>query len=123
MMRDAPVWRETSAWPTEDSMPEETLTLPTPDGVMDSYLFTPSAAGSWPLVVVYMDAFGIRPALARMGQRLASHGYAVVIPNLYYRHGPFPPFDPHAVAAGGAERDRFRGMIASLSNAMVMSDT
>jgi len=104
-------------------MPEERLTLPTPDGSMDSYLFTPSAAGSWPLVIVYMDAFGIRPALAGMGQRLASHGYTVVIPNLYYRHGAFPPFDPHAVAAGGAERDRFRGMIASLSNAMVMADT
>jgi carboxymethylenebutenolidase len=70
-----------------------------------------------------MDAFAIRPALAAMAERLASHGYAVALPNLYYRHGAFPPFDPKAVAAGGAERDRFRGMIASITDTMVMRDT
>lgn len=104
-------------------MAEYTVMVRTADGSMDSHLYTPSDIGSWPLVVVYMDAFGIRPDLARMAQRLASDGYAVVIPNLYYRHGPFPPFDPQAVAAGGAERDRFRSMIASLSDTTVMADT
>lgn len=112
---------------------EQRIDVRTPDGVLDCYLFTPGAPGSaatperagppWPLVIVYMDAFAIRPALAAMAERLASHGYAVALPNLYYRHGAFPPFDPKAVAAGGAERDRFRGMIASINNTMVMSDT
>jgi carboxymethylenebutenolidase len=104
-------------------MSEQRLEIPTPDGALDSYLCTPDGAGAWPLVVVYMDAFGIRPAFMRMAQRLASSGYAVVVPNLYYRHGPFAPFDAQAVAAGGAERDRFRGMIASISDTMVMADT
>jgi len=104
-------------------MSEEQLETPTADGVLDSYLCTPEGSGPWPLVVVYMDAFGIRPAFMRMAQRLASSGYAVVVPNLYYRHGVFPPFDAKAVAAGGAERDRFRGMIASISDTMVMADT
>ena len=104
-------------------MSEERLEIPTADGVLDSYLCTPERPGAWPLVVMYMDAFGIRPAFMRMAQRLASSGYAVVVPNLYYRHGAFPPFDPRAVAAGGAERDRFRGMIVSISDTMVMADT
>ena len=112
---------------------EQRIDVRTPDGVLDCYLFTPGepgaagkpgpAASPWPLVVVYMDAFGIRPALAGMAERLASHGYAVALPNLYYRHGAFPPFDPKAVAAGGAERDRFKGMIASINDTMVMRDT
>jgi carboxymethylenebutenolidase len=104
-------------------MSEERIDIRTTDGVLDSYLYTPDGQRPWPLVVVYMDAFGIRPALARMAQRLASHGYAVAIPNLYYRHGAFAPFDPHAVAAGGAERDRFRSMIGSISDTTVMQDT
>ena len=104
-------------------MREERIDVATPDGTLDAYLYTPDGHGPWPLVVVYMDAFGIRPALARMAQRLASHGYAVSIPNLYYRHGTFAPFDPHAVAAGGAERDRFRSMIGSISDTTVMQDT
>lgn len=112
---------------------EQRIDVPTDDGLLDCHLFTPGAStetgavppagGQWPLVLVYMDAFGIRPALAGMARRLASHGYAVALPNLYYRHGAFAPFDPKVVAAGGEERERFKGMIASLTNALVMQDT
>ena len=105
-------------------MSDRRLDVLTPDGVMDTYLFTPrDGGGPWPLVLFYMDAFGIRPALAGMADRLASHGYAVALPNLYYRSGAFAPLDPHQVAAGGAERDRFKGMIASIGDTRVMADT
>jgi carboxymethylenebutenolidase len=95
----------------------------TVDGALDCYLFTPDGAGQWPAVIVYMDAFGIRTELGEMAQRLASSGYVVALPNLYYRTGPFPPFDKRAVAADGPERDRFKGMIQSITSAMVMRDT
>jgi carboxymethylenebutenolidase len=95
----------------------------TPDGVIDCYRFQPAGAGQWPAVLFYMDAFGIRPQLAEMGQRLASNGYVVVIPNLYYRTGPFEPFDRKAVLVDGPERDRFKGMIQSIGDTMVMRDT
>ncbi len=105
-------------------MSDERVDVTTADGTLDVHVFTPDAGqGPWPAVVLYMDAFGIRPHLAAMAQRLASHGYVVAVPNLYYRSGPFTPFDAHAVNAEGAERDRFKGMIASITHAMVMRDT
>jgi carboxymethylenebutenolidase len=95
----------------------------TQDGSMDCYLFTPEREGAWPAVIVYMDAFGIRTELGEMAQRLASGGYVVALPNLYYRTGPFPPFDKRAALVEGPERDRFKGMIQSIDSAMVMRDT
>jgi carboxymethylenebutenolidase len=97
--------------------------LPTPDGLMDVYVVRPDGEGPWPAVVLFMDAFGIRDALLGMAARLAAAGYVVAVPNLYYRSGEFPPFDPVQVAAGGAERDRFKGMIASITNTLIMRDT
>jgi carboxymethylenebutenolidase len=97
--------------------------LRTDDGVLDLHVFTPDTGrGPWPAVVLYMDAFGIRPELAAMARRLASHGYVVALPNLYYRT-PFEPFAPNVVATEGPERERFKGMIASINHAMVMRDT
>ena len=61
------------------------IELKSGDGVLDLHVFTrASGVGPWPAVVLYMDAFGIRPELADMAQRLASNGYVVALPNLYY---------------------------------------
>ena len=99
------------------------IDVDTADGRMDCYTFSPEGPGSWPPVVLYMDAFGIRPQLGEMAQRLASNGYFVVVPNLYYRSGTFAPFDPKLVFSEGPERDRFKGMIQSINDTKVMRDT
>jgi carboxymethylenebutenolidase len=104
-------------------MDGQRVDLPTPDGVLDCYVFEPSGAGRWPAAVLYMDAFGIRADLDVMAVRLSSAGYVVAVPNLYHRSGAFPPFDPTLVAAGGEERDRFMGMIRSINGDLVMQDT
>ncbi|HKH71461.1 MAG TPA: dienelactone hydrolase family protein [Vicinamibacterales bacterium] len=113
-------------------MNQHRVDLQTEDGTLDTYIFQPAAiardasapehTGPWPAVVMYMDAFGIRPALGDMAQRLASHGYVVALPNLYHRT-PFAPFDPKQVAVEGPERARFKGMVAAINGPMVMRDT
>jgi carboxymethylenebutenolidase len=92
-------------------------------GQLDVYVFEPDRPGPSPAVVVYMDAFGIRAELASMATRLASHGFVVAVPNLYYRSGAFAPFDKSQVFSEGPERDRFKAMIASIDAPMVMEDT
>jgi len=103
-------------------MDGERADLRTDDGPLDVYTFRPeSGGGPWPGVILLMDAFGVRPELAGMARRLAAGGFVVALPNLYHRT-PFEPFDPAQVAAGGAERDRFKGMIATLNRSLVMHD-
>jgi carboxymethylenebutenolidase len=87
-------------------MSQRRVDLQTPDGVLDCHVFESADASGSPApgIVLYMDAFAIRPALASMAERLAANGFVVALPNLYYRSGAFPPFDPRLVAAGGAER-------------------
>lgn len=67
--------------------------IPTPDGVADAYVAHPDSGGPHPAVLFYMDAFGLRPHLKKMGDRLAAAGYTVVIPNVFYRSRRAPVFD------------------------------
>ncbi|MFF4958252.1 dienelactone hydrolase family protein [Streptomyces sp. NPDC001222] len=64
--------------------------IPTPDGTADAYLAYPDDHSPHPAVLLYMDAFGLRPGLKAMADRLAGNGYTVLVPNLYYRHGRAP---------------------------------
>ncbi|MEU6144936.1 dienelactone hydrolase family protein [Streptomyces sp. NPDC047081] len=64
--------------------------ITTPDGTVDAYLAAPDDSTPRPAVLFYMDAFGLRPHLRSMADRLASAGYAVLVPNVFYRFGPAP---------------------------------
>jgi carboxymethylenebutenolidase len=74
-------------------MPTKTLRILTPDGVADAFAAFPDDGGRHPGVLMYADAFGIRPALRDMARELAGHGYYVLVPNFFYRHGPAPVVD------------------------------
>ena len=69
------------------------IDIPTQDGVADAYLAHPDDAAPHPGVLFYMDAFGLRPRLMHMAERIASHGYTVLVPNVLYRHGRAPVID------------------------------
>lgn len=71
-------------------MPTKTLQIPTTDGQADAFAAFPDHGERHPGVLMYTDGFGIRPVLREMARELAGHGYYVLVPNLFYRHGPAP---------------------------------
>jgi carboxymethylenebutenolidase len=71
--------------------------VPTEDGVADTYLVVPDGAGPHPGVLIFMDAFGLRPRLKEMADRIAERGYAVLVPNILYRGGRAPLVDMTAL--------------------------
>ncbi|MHC3452902.1 dienelactone hydrolase family protein [Streptomyces prasinus] len=71
-------------------MPTKTLRIPTADGQADAFAAFPDRGEQHPGILMYSDGFGIRPVLREMARELAGHGYYVLVPNLFYRHGPAP---------------------------------
>jgi carboxymethylenebutenolidase len=68
----------------------EHLDIAAADGMADVVFVRPALGGQHPGVLLYMDAYGIRPALEAHAARLAAGGYCVLLPNLFYRHGRSP---------------------------------
>ncbi|TDO01467.1 MULTISPECIES: dienelactone hydrolase family protein [Halomonas] len=63
-----------------------TINIPAADGIIDAHIVTPdNATGALPAVVLFTDIGGLRPCYHEKTQRIADHGYAVLMPNLYYR--------------------------------------
>jgi carboxymethylenebutenolidase len=104
-------------------MNPKTIDLKTKDGLAPCHFFAPPQTGSRPAVIFYMDGIGIRPALCDMAGRLASNGYYVLLPNLYYRSGPIKPFEAANAFKEGPERDRLMPLVRSLNNKLLMEDT
>src|SRR5262245_41801981 len=71
---------------------ETTVDVKTPDGTCDAAFFHPPT-GAHPAVIIWPDAFGLRPSLRAMGRRLASSGYSVLVVNPYYRVAKAPIFE------------------------------
>ncbi|MET9934471.1 MULTISPECIES: dienelactone hydrolase family protein [unclassified Streptomyces] len=71
-------------------MPTKMLQIPTADGQADAFAAFPDDGERHPGVLMYSDGFGIRPVLREMALELAGHGYYVLVPNFFYRHGPAP---------------------------------
>ena len=71
---------------------ERELDITTPDGEMKTFVFHPEVDGPHPVVLYLMDAPSIRPGLKDMASRLATAGYYVMLPYLFYRGGPFREF-------------------------------
>jgi carboxymethylenebutenolidase len=68
----------------------ETVDVAAADGTADAFFTRPAAGGPHPAVLLYMDAYGIRPAVEAHARRLAGHGYCVFVPNVFYRSGRSP---------------------------------
>ena len=64
---------------------QEQVNVPTRDGTSEAVLVRPDGATPLPGVIMLADIFGVRPAFVELGMRIAEHGYAVLMPNMFYR--------------------------------------
>ena len=103
-------------------MRELTIDLPTPDGQMQTFICHPERGGPHPAVFFLMDAPGIREELRDMARRLATAGYYVLLPNLYYRHGRDTIYGPDVMKEGSVERERMRAVRMQMAIPPAMSD-
>src|ERR1700722_19431271 len=94
----------------EEQMIEQTIDIATKDGAMETFVVHPDRCGRHPAVLVMMDAPGIREELRMMARRLATVGYYVLLPNLYYRAGRDTIYGPDVLEKGSAEQARMRAV-------------
>lgn len=106
-------------------MTRSTVVIKTRDGQSETSVFRPDLGkGPWPAVLVYQDGRGVRQALFELGQRIASAGYYVLLPDLFYRAGPFTPPDPVAFSQDAELRKQWQiKYMATASKSNIKSDT
>jgi carboxymethylenebutenolidase len=102
-------------------MIEQQIDIATKDGASTTFIFHPERGGPHPVVVFLMDAPAIREELRDMARRLATCGYYVMLPNLYYRAGVME-LGPEALVAETPARARMGELMAGLSIGHVMDD-
>jgi carboxymethylenebutenolidase len=103
-------------------MPNITDTVTTPDGTCTVRLFPPEGEGPWPGVVMYPDAGGVRDTFDEMAAKLADLGYAVLLPDVYYRLGDWEPIDMKTAFGDPEQRKRLMSMIGSITPDMMATD-
>ena len=105
---------------TLERVPSLTLTMP--DGDAEAYLATAPEGGQAPGVLFVIDAIGLRPRIEEMADRIASWGYTVLAPNVFYRDGAAADLAPQGDLREAGEREAFmpgamqrvRGLTADL---------
>ena len=93
------------------------IDIVTNDGIMNTFISHPEEGGPYPIILFLMDAPGYREELQDMARRVATAGYYVMLPNLYYRRTP-----QFMINAAPESRETMLGHMNSLSNAMVVED-
>jgi len=106
-------------------MIENFINIETEDGQMDTFEVFPDEGGPFPAIIIYMDAPAIREELRDMARRLATMGYYVLLPNLFYRVGKEGNY-PFTFAKIREDKSHFTAMIKTMDNTtneLIVSDT
>jgi carboxymethylenebutenolidase len=105
-------------------MRSEMIDVTTPDGVADAYLARPDDDRR-PAVLLAIDAFGLRPQIERMADRIAAQGFVVLAPNVFYRAGRAPVVDLDGLAdpeQRGRIFERVMPLIREVTPERIVSD-
>jgi carboxymethylenebutenolidase len=101
----------------QQNVTEKTVEIKTPDGTCDAAFIHP-ATDAHAAVIIWPDAFGLRPSMRNMARRLAGEsGYSVLVPNPYYRIGKAPMWEDASTVDFGAVRDKLNPMMGSINAA------
>jgi carboxymethylenebutenolidase len=106
-------------------VPGSIVDVPTDDGVADAYLAQPDDGAPHPGVLFIMDAYGLRPQIEAMAERIASRGYVVLAPNVFYRRGRSPVLPMPDLSNPEARSEFFasvRALMAELTPDALASD-
>jgi len=95
---------------------ETNVEIRTPDGACDAAFIHP-ATGSHPAIVIWPDAFGLRPSMRDIAKRLATEGYSVLVPNPFYRVAKAPVFEDASNFNFGdpAQRSKLTPLMGSIN--------
>jgi carboxymethylenebutenolidase len=96
------------------SVVETDVEIKTPDGTCDAAFIHP-AGGSHAGVLLWTDAFGLRPSMREMGKRLAEQGYSVLVPNPFYRMGKAPFWTDASTIDFAKERAKIGPLMGSVT--------
>lgn len=93
---------------------ERDVEIKTPDGTCDAAFIHPKS-GSHPGVLIWPDAFGLRPSMREMAKRLAAEGYSVLVPNPFYRMGKAPFFTDASTVNFQTDRGKIQPLMDSVN--------
>jgi carboxymethylenebutenolidase len=101
---------------------DQDVQVPTSSGSCDAALVHPGSRGQWPAVILFCDAFGLRPTMREMAKRLARDGYTVLVPNPYYRSTKAPGIPAGFDFSNPADRKQLATLREPLTQEAVMQD-
>jgi carboxymethylenebutenolidase len=92
---------------------ETDVEIKTPDGTADCAFIHPES-GAHAAVIIWPDAFGLRPSMRAMARRIATEGYSVLVPNPFYRVGKSPMFEDASNVDFQKDRGKIQPLMASI---------
>ncbi len=103
-------------------MPQRSVDIETADGICPAALSIPSGEGPWPAVIMFPDAGGMRDTMRQMGEKLSTLGYVVLVPDFYYRNGPYDPVDMRTAFSTKETAEKIMAMMQGYRADMVVRD-
>ncbi|MGH9082368.1 MAG: dienelactone hydrolase family protein [Acidimicrobiales bacterium] len=103
-------------------MAQRTVEIETEDGTCPTALSIPDGEGPWSAVIMFPDAGGMRDTMRQMGERLSGLGYVVLVPDFYYRNGPYEPIDMRTAFQNKESAERLMAMMQGYTADMVARD-
>jgi carboxymethylenebutenolidase len=97
----------------QQQVTETNVEIKTPDGTCDAAFIHP-ASGAHPAVIIWPDAFGLRPSMRTMAKRLAADGFSVLVPNPYYRVAKSPVWEDASKVNFQVELPKLKPLMSSI---------